>query len=49
MEKDGKKPIKAIDMFIDIVCSSQKEVEALGILAGAPISIDRTFAPCAGT
>lgn len=43
-EEDRKKVVEARDMFIDIGCSSQKEVEDLGILAGAPISIDRTFA-----
>ena len=47
-EEDRKKVVEAKDMFIDIGCSSQKEVEDLGILAGAPISIDRTFAPLRG-
>jgi putative aminopeptidase FrvX len=30
-------------MFVDIGCSSQKEVEDLGIFPGTPISMDRTF------
>lgn len=47
-EEDRKKVVEARDMFIDIGCSSQKEVEDLGILVGAPISIDRTFSPLRG-
>lgn len=47
-EEDRKKVVEARDMFIDIGCSSQKEVEDLGIQVGAPISIDRTFAPLRG-
>ncbi len=47
-EEDRKKVVEARDMFIDIGCNSQKEVEDLGILAGAPISLDRTFAPLRG-
>jgi len=43
-----KKVIEAKDMFIDIGCTSQKEVEALGILPGTPISMDRTFATLQG-
>ncbi len=47
-EEDRKKVIEAKDMFIDIGCTSQKEVEALGILPGTPISLDRTFATLQG-
>ncbi|MCX6669125.1 MAG: M42 family metallopeptidase [Methanothrix sp.] len=43
-EEDRKKVVEAKDMFIDIGCSSQKEVEDLGIRAGTPVSIDRNFA-----
>lgn len=43
-EDDRKKVVEARDMFIDIGCASQKDVENLGILPGTPISIDRTFA-----
>jgi len=47
-DEDRKKVIEAKDMFIDIGCTSQKEVEALGILPGTPISMDRTFATLQG-
>ena len=47
-DEDRKKVIEAKDMFIDIGCISQKEVEALGILPGTPVSIDRTFASLQG-
>ena len=47
-DEDRKKVVEAKDMFIDIGCISQKEVEALGILPGTPISIDRTFASLQG-
>ncbi len=47
-DEDRKKVIEARDMFIDIGCTSQKEVEALGILSGTPVSIDRTFATLQG-
>jgi len=47
-EEERKKVIEAKDMFIDIGCSSQKEVEDLGIRAGTPISLDRTFASLQG-
>jgi len=47
-EEDRKKVVEARDMFIDIGCASQKEVEDLGILPGTPISIDRTFASLQG-
>jgi endoglucanase len=47
-EDERKKIVEARDMFIDIGCDSQKEVEGLGILPGTPVSIDRTFAPLQG-
>ena len=47
-DEDRKKVIEAKDMFIDIGCISQKEVEDLGILPGTPVSIDRTFASLQG-
>jgi putative aminopeptidase FrvX len=47
-DEDRKKVVEARDMFIDIGCSSQKEVEDLGIRAGTPISIDRAFASLKG-
>ncbi|NYT02144.1 MAG: M42 family metallopeptidase [Methanosarcinales archaeon] len=47
-DEDRKKPVEASDMFIDVGCKDQKEVEALGIGPGTPISIDRTFAPLQG-
>ena len=47
-DEDRKKVVEAKDMFIDIGCISQKEVEALGILPGTPISIDRTFSSLQG-
>ena len=47
-DEDRKKVVEAKDMFIDIGCTNQKEVEDLGILPGTPISIDRTFASLQG-
>jgi putative aminopeptidase FrvX len=47
-DEDKKKVVQSRDMFIDIGCISQKEVEDLGILPGTPISIDRTFADLQG-
>ncbi len=47
-EEDRKKVVEARDMFIDVGCGSQKEVEDLGIRAGTPISIDRTFTSLKG-
>jgi len=47
-EEERKKPVEADDMFIDVGCNDQKEVEALGIGPGTPISIDRTFAGMQG-
>ena len=47
-DEDKKKVVQCRDMFIDIGCTSQKEVEDLGILPGTPISIDRTFAGLQG-
>jgi len=47
-EEERKKPIEARDMFIDVGCMSKKEVEDLGVFAGIPISIDRTFASLQG-
>ncbi|UEC41764.1 MAG: Tetrahedral aminopeptidase [Methanothrix sp.] len=45
---DRKKPIEINDMFVDVGCADQDEAKALGIKAGTPISIDRTFAKLAG-
>jgi len=45
---DKKKPIEIKDMFVDVGCADQDEAKALGIKAGTPISIDRTFAKLAG-
>ena len=42
-DEDKKKVVEARDMFIDIGCSNQKEVEDLGIFPGTPISMDRAF------
>ncbi|MFB3765370.1 MAG: M42 family metallopeptidase [Methanotrichaceae archaeon] len=47
-EDERKKPIEAKEMFIDIGCQSQKEVEDLGIAPGTPISIDRIFTSLQG-
>jgi putative aminopeptidase FrvX len=47
-DEDRKKVVEARDMFIDIGCSNQAEVEELGILPGTPISIDREFVPMHG-
>ncbi len=47
-DEERKKIVEGKDMFIDIGCASKKEVEDLGILAGTPVSIDRTFAPLQG-
>jgi endoglucanase len=47
-EEERKKVVEARDMFIDIGCSSQEDVEKLGIRPGTPISIDRTFASLQG-
>jgi endoglucanase len=47
-EEERKKVVEARDMFIDIGCSNQEDVEKLGIRPGTPISIDRTFASLQG-
>ena len=47
-DEERKKIIEGRDMFIDIGCASDKEAEALGVLVGTPISIDRTFAALQG-
>lgn len=47
-EEERKKVVEARDMFIDIGCTNQEDVEKLGIRPGTPISIDRTFAPLQG-
>ncbi|OPX75584.1 MAG: Tetrahedral aminopeptidase [Methanosaeta sp. PtaB.Bin018] len=47
-EEERKKVVEARDMFIDIGCTSQRQVEDLGIQIGMPISIDRTFANLLG-
>jgi putative aminopeptidase FrvX len=47
-DEERKKVVEGKDMFIDIGCTSQKEVEDLGILPGTPVSIDRTFAVLQG-
>ncbi len=47
-EDERKKMIEGKDMFIDIGCQSQKEVEDLGIGPGTTASIDRCFAPLQG-
>jgi len=47
-EEERKKVVEGKDMFIDIGCSSQKDVMDLGIRPGTPISIDRTFASMQG-
>jgi endoglucanase len=47
-EEERKKVVEARDMFIDIGCTSQRQVEDLGIQIGTPISIDRTFANLLG-
>jgi putative aminopeptidase FrvX len=47
-EEERKKVVEARDMFIDIGCSCQGDVEKLGIRPGTPISIDRTFTSLQG-
>lgn len=47
-EDERKKMIEGKDMFIDIGCLSQKEVEDLGIHPGTTASIDRCFASLQG-
>ncbi len=47
-EEERKKIIEGKDMFIDVGCQSQKEVEDLGIGPGTAVSIDRCFAPLKG-
>ena len=47
-DEERKKIIEGRDMFIDIGCASDKEAEAIGVLVGTPISIDRTFASLQG-
>lgn len=48
-DEDRKKPIQLSDMFIDVGAASPKEVEALGIEVGTPVTIDREFMPLTGT
>lgn len=47
-DEERKKVIEGRDMFIDIGCASDKEAEAIGVLVGTPISVDRTFASLQG-
>jgi len=47
-EEERKKIVEAKDMFIDIGCQSQKEVEDLGICHGTSVSMDRCFASLQG-
>lgn len=47
-EDERKKIVEAKDMFIDIGCANQNEVEDLGIGPGTTVSIDRSFAPLQG-
>jgi putative aminopeptidase FrvX len=47
-DDERKKVVEGKDMFIDIGCTSDKEAEALGILPGTPVSIDRSFAVLQG-
>lgn len=47
-EEERKKIIEGKDMFIDIGCQSQKEVEDLGVGPGTAVSIDRSFASLQG-
>jgi putative aminopeptidase FrvX len=42
-EEDRKKPPEAKDMFVDIGVNSKKEAEDLGVVPGAPVTIDRDF------
>lgn len=48
-EEDRKKPIQLSDMFIDVGATSPEEVEALGIVVGTPVTIDREYANLSGT
>jgi endoglucanase len=48
-DEDRKKPINLADMFIDVGATSPEDVEALGIVIGTPITIDREFVSLAGT
>jgi putative aminopeptidase FrvX len=48
-EDERKKGVKTDLMFIDAGASSAKEVAALGIEIGTPVTIDRGFAPLAGS
>jgi len=41
-EEERKKPIKLRKLFIDVGCSSKKEVESLGIHAGTPVTFSRS-------
>ncbi|HMK16211.1 MAG TPA: M42 family peptidase, partial [Methanomicrobiales archaeon] len=47
-EDERKKGVKTDLMFIDAGASSAKEVAALGLEIGTPVTIDREFAPLTG-
>ncbi len=47
-EDERKKIVEGKDMFIDIGCENDKDVETLGIRPGTPVSIDRKFAVLQG-
>ncbi|MDR3101823.1 MAG: M42 family metallopeptidase [Methanocalculaceae archaeon] len=48
-DEDRKKPVSLADIFIDVGAASPEEVEALGIVIGTPVTIDREFTPLTGT
>lgn len=47
-EDDKKKPIKALDMFIDIGATSSENAQMLGVRAGTPITSDMAFRSLSG-
>ncbi|MDD4132525.1 MAG: M42 family metallopeptidase [Methanocorpusculum sp.] len=48
-EEDKKKPIDMADLFIDVGAASPEEVEALGIVVGTQVTMDRQYVHLAGT
>jgi putative aminopeptidase FrvX len=43
-EEERKKPVEAENMFIDIGAKDDKDAEAMGVIPGVPITLDRQFA-----
>ncbi len=43
-DEEKKKPVEAENMFIDIGAKDDKDAEAMGVIPGVPITLDREYA-----